>query len=168
MSLAPITFVEPERKLQEALNGWLKGYFDGQSHTIGNETLAEVFPVVELVFNQDDVPEKALPLVHWLFELQPREEWKTQVDKLVTARFTASVFVRVGNGVGATTGKPEFLCRKVAELLRRVLSCSARYVLAQVGLHHVRVLRGPTPVVVAGYQSRLLVVGGELIFDFEF
>lgn len=77
MSLPPpITHTAPERHAQEVLNGWLKSYFDGQSHALpgGNEE----FPDAERLFNQATLPDPAEGKIqiHTVFtSWKPKENW---------------------------------------------------------------------------------------------
>ena len=157
---AQISSVEPERKSQELLNEWLKSYFNGNTQTISGETLD--FPDLPIFFNQTALPITLEgPIIHWLFsDFRNRERMESDTIKLVTVEFIFTIYVRAS--ASAVGNQAEFDVRRIADLLRFIILSPERQRLSQAGIHHIRCPRGPVSVDVPGWQSRLLVVTGQL------
>ena len=141
---------------------WLKGYFDGSDHVLGGEYLSFPDLTGAIFFNQTQLPASLSgPVIHWLFnDLRNTERMNSPEDKLITVDFVSTVYVRASaSNVG---NQADFDVRKVAELLRFLLTSPVRAQLNQAGIHHLRCPRGPIPTDVPGWASRMLIVTGEL------
>lgn len=162
---------DTELKLQELLNEFYKYFFTGTVHAaqLGQVT----FPPCDLFFNQTQLPspstrnsqsgsDQPKPQIHTVFtDLRTTERWLTADSKMVYANLMMSIFVRVANQ-GAQDNKTDFLCRKIADNLKEIFQSQDRYALAQKGIRHPRIPRGPVPLPTVGFQVRLLVVSCQL------
>jgi hypothetical protein len=154
---------ETERGAQELLNEFYKAFFNGQPHATQIEPTPVTFPICDLFFNQTQLPAPAdKPQLHTVFtDMRAVERWWSSTEKLVTAECTLSIFVRTSNQ-GAEGNKADFLCRKTADQVKEIFQSQDRYALAQKGVRHPKVMRGPLPVGTIGFQVRLLIVSCEL------
>lgn len=159
----PVSSRGTELKAQELLNEFYQAFFDGQPHASQIEPTPVTFPIVDLFFNQTQIPSPGnKPQLHTVFsEFRSRERWCDYAKKLVTADCTLSIFVRVANQ-GAEGNTADFLCRKTADQVKEIFQSQDRYALAQKGIRHPKVMRGPMPVGTIGLQVRLLIVTCQL------
>lgn len=174
LTSAQVDSVEPERKAQEILNEWLKSYFNGATHTVAD--VARAFPDLSgenapmpngIFFNQTELPGTLTGvIIHWIFaDLRSVERMESETSKLITVDFISTVYVR---GSAAAMGNIlDFNVRRVADLLRAIILSPERCRLNQAGIHRIRCPRGPIPVDVPGWQSRMLVVSGQLQYRVE-
>lgn len=163
----PVGARETERNAEELLNEFYKTFFNGQPHTTQISPSPVTFPVCDLFFNQAQLPKLGTrPQIHTVFTDVRRivgllrggsEQWYDRTHKLVTAECDLSIFVRVAND-GAEGNEADFLCRKTADQVKEIFESQDRSALAQKGVTHPRVLRGPVPVGTIGFQARLLIV----------
>lgn len=154
---------ETERVAQELLNEFYLAFFNGEPHDSQILPSPVTFPVCDLFFNQAQLPPVAdKPQIHTVFtDFHNRERWVDTDSKLVTADCMLTIFVRASNA-GAEGNKTDFLCRKVADQVKEIFQSQDRYALAQKGIRHPKVQRGPTPVATIGFQVRLLIVSCQL------
>ena len=105
-------------------------------------------------------------IIHWQFsDIRSTERMESQTSKLITVDFLSTVYVRTVASNKAN--KADFDCRRVADLLRALVQSPERHRLNQAGIHHIRLQRGPVPIPVSGYQSRMLVITGQLQYRIE-
>jgi hypothetical protein len=168
LSKAAVDANQTERRATELLNQWLKSYFDGAAHTVG-DFIGQVFPLCEIVFNQA-APGGGKPLLHVVYaSLRPARDFVRRATvaggedrKQMTVATVLNIFVRVKNAGEAVIGA-EATCREIADLLKMILEHpEARGALAQKGVHHAKVLAGPAAQPFPGMQVRLLTVAAQL------
>jgi hypothetical protein len=167
----PVSARETERGAQEILNEFYKAFFNGTAHASQIAPTPVTFQVCDLFFNQTQLPKPGTrPQIHTVFTDVRRiagllrrgdEQWFDPTHKLVTAECDLSIFVRTANQ-GAQDNKTDFLCRKTADQVKEIFESQDRYALAQKGIRHPRVLRGPIPVGTVGFQVRLLIAHCQL------
>jgi hypothetical protein len=167
----PIGARDTERGAQELLNEFYKAFFNGEEHISQISPSPVTFPICDLFFNQTQLPSPAgKPQIHTVLTDVRRvagllrrgeEQWWDRTHKLVTMECDLSIFVRTANQ-GAQDNSADFLCRKTADQVKEIFESQDRYALAQKGIRHPRILRGPLPVGTVGFQVRLLIMHCQL------
>jgi hypothetical protein len=163
LTSAPISRREAERRLQELLYEFYLLYFTGAPVEVGGDTVTF-----------EALPKNTKELTHWLFgdaelrgtpaawvhtvitDWRLHEQDESETQKLVRGDLTLSLCVRAANP-GRGLQEPDFRSRAIADGLRQIFE-SEQHALAQKGIHHARVRRGPVPVAFPGTHSRMLMV----------
>lgn len=141
----PITELTTESAPKALFSEWLKKYFDGNDHVVGNET--KKFPAAMLAFGEGpqeqplagNPPTKAAEI---RVVILPRQEAGSEMnDNSGSGRLvTDSVLVNFWISAEAAGAKvqSEKLCEQVAELLKGILANpTTRYELSQKGIRHI-------------------------------
>lgn len=169
-----IDYTQPERRLRELINEWLKGFFTGTAHT--TPTGDRTFPAVDILFNQATLPDSPKPHLHivWTAPKLPQQSYGIATITIPDATtytgqcdeasgpWDMQIYVRVkdsGNG-----NREDHLCTNAADNLNELLRSSETATLAQHGFSKVTVLSGPTPLSVAGWKVRIFSVRGTVSY----
>jgi hypothetical protein len=161
-SKSAISQLNPEQKMQEILYSWLSEYFDGDTHTIGDdpELVDLVFPACDIAFTTADLTQGlAQPHILATFQnLTPRIKGGAISGKrLVWAEFGTTYYVRTPRENDQHLVQ-ENLCRQVAGLLLTLHHSSPRARLVEKGLIYTEPQRGPVYRATDQFHTRLLTV----------
>lgn len=168
----PISNSETERKWQELIYAFYKYWFSNTPRALSGGTVT--FPLLgpeNYLFNQQQsVPPpntasgQTGPIIHTILtDLRRLTQGQSAATKLVKANAILTIYVRVRNpSDGMQTA--DFEARFWGDALRQIFE-SGTQGLAQLGLHHAKVVRGPTPVPAPAMQTRMLVVTGQLQYS---
>jgi len=159
-----ISNTETERRAQEVLYAWYRLFFTGESVTIAGETVT--LPKLEktdYIFQQGPLrsPSQS-PQIQTVFIDSSTEYTHNGPSRLATMEVHASLTVSCAYP-SAGDQSADHKARLVADALRRMFE-SEKLALAQKGIHHARVLRGPKPIGTRLAATRLLMVRMELQF----
>ena len=173
--MTPIDYTQPARRLREALNEFLKTWFDGAAHSTptGNRT----FPAVDILFNQAALPDSTKPQLHIVWS-QPRLRQQScgirtisvtgsattytgQCDE-VTGPWDLQIYVRVKDT--GTGNASSHLCTNVADNLTELLQSSEVHELTNAGFTNLTILSGPVPLSAAGWQMCMFTVRGTIVY----
>lgn len=162
--MTPIDYTQPERRLRELLNEWLKGYFKGTPHS--TPTGARTFPDADILFNQAALPDSTKPQIHLVWtapKLVPRSVGTMTISvpgattytghaNEMTGPWDMQVFLRVkDNGDG---NRAEHACANFSDNFSELLQSSEVAVLAQYGLTNLHMMSGPVPLQTSGWRVR--------------
>jgi hypothetical protein len=162
----PVSNAETERKAQEILYEFYRYWFSNVPRTLGGVTVT--FPALapeNFLFNQQEAePPATGPAIHTvLTDLRPLQQGQSSVTKLVKANALLAIYVRSRNpGTGFQSANNE--ARYYADALRQIFE-SGTQALAQLGVHHAKVRRGPVPMPSTGVQVSMLVVTAQLQYS---
>lgn len=158
----PLDAEQTEKRLRELLNQFGKFYFTGAP--VATAGGARTFPECEMVFNANQAGMQK-PTIHIaFFDMRPERRWEKEGEVQYTVEALLSIWVRVANR-GDSFNKNDHLCAAIADALRWLLiSPRDRAALAQKGILHVKVERGPIAQPAVGFQVRFLSVSARLRF----
>lgn len=166
LSAPAISRVQTERKGQEILYAFYQYWFSGQEHLLAGDQVT--FPSLSnacYLFNQQSANSAPNgPQIHTVFtDLRPLLEGKSSAARLVKINAILTIYVKVAN---PSTGmqSADFEARLWADNLKRIFENGTQS-LAQLGIHHVQLRRGPAPVPFPGIQARMLVVTAQFHYD---
>ena len=159
LTSAAIAARDLEKREQELIYEFLKGYFTGTPHT--DDAGAQVtFEKCAIEFNQTDVRTLEIPLIHWTFTSVTRTRQPDAGGTLIVADTLSTAYIQTT--AGGKDNDQDFLCRSVADHFRELLESKAVLELAKKGISRVRLMRGPTPLAMPGLQTRMCVVKARL------
>jgi hypothetical protein len=155
LNSASISQNETERRAQELLHEFYGRFFTGVVVQVAGESVT--LPVCEYFYAVQSVPKASdKPQIHTVFfDWKPISQFSGS-GKLVRAEVTAQVIVRAGQP-GVSGQNPDHAVRRVSDAVRQLFE-SEQVVLAQKGIHHCAVKRGPVTLPMAGMAARLMVV----------
>lgn len=155
---------QTEKAVQELFNEFLGKFFTGTPHATLRGPVT--FPVVDLFFNQTQLPAPAAkPQIHIVFtDFRPIARWADDTTKEVTTDSLFTVYFRAANQ-GATDNKSDFACRSVADNFKELFESEERYALARKGIRHSRIQSGPKALQATGYQARMLILLARIRYD---
>ena len=174
----PIDYTQPERRLRELLNAWMKQYFTGTAHSTptGNRT----FPAVEILFNQAVLPDNDTPQMHFVWT-QPRlrrdaagirtititkddatTETYTGVCEEVHGPLDMQVMLRIKES--GSGNRSDHAVANLADNFQELVRSSERAWLSERGFSKLEILSGPTPLQSAGWRARLFSLRGEVVY----
>ena len=173
--MTPIDYTQPERRLRELLNEWLKSYFSGVAHSTptGNRT----FPDVDILFNQAALPDSTKPQIHLVWSapaLVPRSIGTVTITvpdattytgpaNEMTGPWDAQVFLRVkDNGDG---NRAEHACVNLGDNFAELLRSSEVAELAKNGLKNLHIMSGPVPMQSSGLRVRFFTLRGTPVYS---
>ena len=165
LSQAAVSNSETERRAQELLYAWYQLYFTGTPVTLAGDTVTlPKLAKTDYVFQQGPLRQpSATPQIQTVFiDLKPTYDRAGEAN-LVRAEVMASVTVSCAYPSSGDQ-KADHQARLVADALRRMFE-SERHAIAQKGIRHARVLRGPKPISTPLAATRLLMVRLELQFE---
>lgn len=150
--------MEMERKVVEVLNAFYKTFFSNSPITLssGREV---TWPKLDIIFGQSEasIPTGVTQVHTIIGDMRPRSA-PVGDKKLMRVLTSLTQYVRVSQVNGP---KAEFQCRYIADCMR-LLWESEKILIAQKGLRHARVTRGPVAIAAPVAQTRLLVVNVEV------
>ena len=146
---------EPERRLQEVLNEFYGKYFNGRPTVTPDGSIS--FVDCNLGFNAAAL-DFSKPVIHTIFgDLRPVRTWETDGKRHYMVAATLTIYARVQNKGDADSD--ELTVRRIGDQVRYLFEApSLRAGLSQKGIARAKVVRGPVPQPVTGYQVRLLMV----------
>lgn len=166
LNAAAITELSTETAVFTILNEWLRLWFDGNAHSVGNNPPV-VFPLVNIAFGQSPAQQ---PL-HKTHDAEircvvfPRSELSEDLDTVLFSGKLATDFVLFNFWVSAKapgTGQSEVLAKNIGELLKAILSNpDARYPLAEKGIVNMQA-KSPEWLRSSDYAKRLIAVIAQL------
>ncbi len=158
----PISQQETERKAMELLLKFFRLFFTGTPVAVSGDT--ETLPLCDLYWAVQTVPKASeKPQIHTVFLDWKAKEHFSGDRKLVRADVMAQIIVRVAEP--GTDGKnPDHKAMRVADGLKRLFE-SEKILLAQKGIHHCKVKRGPIALSINGMAARMLVVTFQLHYQ---
>lgn len=175
LTAAEITELTTESAPFAILNEWLRLWFDGHPHAVGNQAPV-LFPKANIAFGQS-------PAVQPLYDFQagvdaeircvifPRSELADDLDTILFSGKLATANVLLHFWIAAQhpgTGQSEHAAQTIAQLLKAICTNpDAKYPLAQKGILSLQ----PKPVEwlrSTDYAKRLLAVVGQLQYPILF
>lgn len=166
LSTPPVSNSETERKTQEAFYAFYRHWFSGAPRVLAGATVTfPLLPNENYIFNQSQsVPPDKGAQVHTIFtDLRAITAGQSGATKRVTNNALFTIYVRVRNP-GEGMQSADYECRLWADALRQIFE-SGTQALAQIGIHHTKIRRGPVVVPVPGLQTRMLVVSAQLQYE---
>ena len=162
MEASPISQHETERKAQELLHEFYGCYFTGEAVMLAGAEA--ILPRCDYFYAQQEVPKASeKPQIHTVFTGWKQSGTFTGDVKLVRAGVTAQVIVRAGQP-GSGGANPDHVARRVADAVRQIFE-SEKILLAQKGIRHCKVDRGPVALQMLGMSARLLVISFQLQYQ---
>lgn len=172
--MTPIDYTQPERRLRELLNEWLKSFFTGAAHS--TPTGARTFPEVDILFNQAALPDSTKPQIHLVWSaptLVPRSVGTMTIAvpgattytghaNEITGTWDAQVFLRAkdtGDG-----NRAEHACANLSDNFSELLRSSEVATLAENGLTNLHIMSGPVPLQTAGWRVRFYTLRGTPVY----
>jgi hypothetical protein len=171
---------EVERRVQDLLNEWTKGYFAGAAVTpvaAGPDgTVADFeFPEADLLWNQDVYPDPGHgPLIHWTVGGVVETRVKRRAGyQGFDGTLTWNIFVRVspqadlkpGASQERSSKKEDHLCRKIAAAMAWLLNSPESRRLSARGISRVNLLRGPDVISGGSSFMRQIVMRHQYFYE---
>lgn len=155
LTSAAISARDLETRERELINEFLRRYFGGAAHT--DDAGAQVtFEHCAIEFNQVDVRSLDQPLIHWTFTNVSRQRQPDAGGMLILADVLSTVFLQVA--AGGKDNEREHLCARLSDQFTELLESKLTLDLAAKGIQRMRLMRGPTPLPMAGVQTRIAIV----------
>ncbi len=154
---------ETERKATELVLEFLRLWFTGNPVTIAGA--ATTLPPVTYHVGQSIVPQPSeFSQIHFVQDVRPKSMLDGSDSKLVRSALTLTFQVRTSKSGDKIAGAAGFENRRLADALKQVFE-SEKKLLAQKGIHHLKVVRGPAELPSPLCLTRLLIVTGELSYS---
>jgi hypothetical protein len=166
---AAVSNTETERKAQEIIYAFYAFFFINTARTLAGAQVT--FPALakeNYLFNQQQAqPLAAGPQIHTIFtDLRPLQIGQDNTNKLIRNNAILTIYIRVANPSDGMQSA-DFECRFWSDALKQIFE-SGTQALAQLGIHHTKIRRGPIPVPAAGTQTRMLVVTAQLQYTVKY
>lgn len=146
---------ETERKAQELLREFYLLFFTGSAVMVAGASVT--LPKCDFFYAVQAIPKASdKPQIHTVFtDWKPKQQFDG-TTKRVHVDVTAQITVRVGEpGIGKEN--PDHMVRRVGDAVRQLFE-SEKILLAQKGIRHCSVRRGPTALPISGMAARMLIV----------
>lgn len=148
---------DTENLERELLNQWLRSFFTGAPHLAADGATMLTYPLCTIAFAQTDVRSLDNPLIHWDVVTRATTRMPGEDGMVTKTDCLSNVYVQVNTQ--GRMDEADHTCAGVAANLHELLgSACFTSLLAAKGISRVRPMRGPTPLIIPGLRSRLLVV----------